>query len=55
MHTYHDNVPATTCKGTHISKDTISYLLVVVLESVDILYLSRMSNVVLVTVKLDLG
>ena len=54
MSTY-NNVPMTTCEGTHISKETIADHLVVMLELVDILYSSRMSIAVVVTIKLDFG
>jgi hypothetical protein len=43
------------CEGTCISKDTISDHIVVMLELVDIPYLSRISSVIVVTIKLDLG
>jgi hypothetical protein len=43
------------CEGTRTSKDTISDHLIVMLELVNIPYFSRLSNAVVVTIKLGLG
>jgi hypothetical protein len=43
------------CEGTRTSKDTISDHLIVMLELVNIPHFSRLSNAVVVTIKLGLG